>query len=150
MPRGLGDLTRFKEFVQFNMSMIINGVKEVQKEVDGEVQKDKDGNIETKCVPVALVNKERTYALFREAFDSVVEFTRLEEGMRVPLDGIGVFKIDMLPPTKRKNNVEGNFKYLKFEKIPHLKWEPSIRYKQYLDEEILGLVWKIEKKKKSK
>lgn len=77
------------------------------------------------------------YKLFKECFDSMVEFVRLEEENRLPLSGIGTFSIQMTKPRKAVNGESSELE--KFEAIPHLKWKPSIRYKKYLFKKILGI-----------
>lgn len=87
-----------------------------------------------------LVKKKLTrdvaYKLFKECFDTMVDFVRVDEENRLPLAGIGTFSINMSPPRKPVRG--GESKLSKYEKIPHLKWKPSDRYRKYLNKKILG------------
>lgn len=89
-----------------------------------------------------LVKKKLTrdvaYKLFKECFDTMVDFVRLDEENKLPLAGIGTFAITMSPP---RNPVRGGVSKLsQFEEIPHLKWKPSDRYRKYLFKKILDYV----------
>lgn len=78
------------------------------------------------------------YKLFKESFDSVVEFLLNAKDSKLPLNGIGTFKITMDKPRVPVRG--GVSKLADFEAIPHLKWKPSDRYRKYLLREILGYV----------
>lgn len=82
------------------------------------------------------VSRNVAYKVFKECFDTIVEFVRTDEENRLPLAGIGTFMIKMSPPRKPVRGEES--KLSKFSEIPHFKWKPSDRYKKYLFKEMLG------------
>jgi hypothetical protein len=82
------------------------------------------------------LSRDVAWKLFKESFDSMVEFVRTDSDMKLPLAGIGTFKIDMKPP--RRPVKGGESKLAAYDAIPHLKWKPSDRYRKYLLKQVLG------------
>jgi hypothetical protein len=82
------------------------------------------------------ISNDVAYKIFKESFDSMVDFVLTEKENILPLSGVGTFRINMTPPRKP---VMGHTSPLEqFDNIPRLKWKPSDRYRRYLLKQILG------------
>jgi len=107
------EVEKFKALLQSNLSRVLVG--------EGQSQ----------------ISQNLAYDIFRESFDSIVEFTSKSDAKRLSLVGIGRFYIKMSPPRKIASKPES--KYAKLGNIPHFRWKPSFKYFKFLIQQICNV-----------
>lgn len=76
------------------------------------------------------ISRDQAWKLFKESFDTSVNFLVLDAENRLPLSGIGTFEIRKSKPRPPVSGAPS--KLAKYETIPHLKFKPSSRYRDFL------------------